>query len=40
MLHVWHIFAADMPEAQEAFAEIEAFINKVKDQSVPSEVAA
>jgi len=40
MLHVWHIFVADMPEAQEAFAEIEAFIQKVKDKAAPTEAAA
>jgi acetyl esterase/lipase len=28
MIHVWHIFVADMPEAEDAFKEIESFINK------------
>jgi monoterpene epsilon-lactone hydrolase len=26
MVHVWHIFVADLPEAQQAFVEIDAFL--------------
>jgi acetyl esterase/lipase len=40
MLHVWHIFVRDMPEAQEAFAEIQAFLKKVETQQVSTEAAA
>ena len=40
MLHVWHIFVSEMPEAQEAFAEIEAFIHKVKGKAAATEAAA
>ena len=28
MLHVWHIFVVDMPEAQQAFDEIDRFLKK------------
>ena len=30
MLHVWHIFEQRLPEAQEAFAHIERFIELVE----------
>ena len=28
MLHVWHIFESEMPEAKEAFAEIARFMEQ------------
>lgn len=31
MIHVWHIFVATVPEAQQAFAEIEIFLHKHKN---------
>lgn len=30
MVHVWHIFAPELPEARQAFAEIGAFIQRVR----------
>jgi len=37
MVHVWHIFVSDLPEAQEAFAEIDKFL---KAQMAAKEEAA
>lgn len=39
MVHVWHIFVADMPEAQHAFTEIDAFLKKHSGRQV-GEVGA
>ena len=39
MLHVWHIFVRDLPEAREAFAEIDKFL-KSHSQSARTEAAA
>lgn len=39
MLHVWHIFERDMPEAKEAFAEIARFMEEHRSQPAQWEAA-
>ena len=39
MVHVWHIFVADLPEAQQAFAEIDRFLKRHGASSSAAEAA-
>ena len=40
MLHVWHIFEREMPEAQQAFAEIGRFLELHRKAPAGEEAAA
>lgn len=40
MLHVWHIFNPDMPEAEQAFARIDSFMQRHRQAPAIGEAAA